>query len=303
MRLATYRSASGEPRAGMVIERNGFDWVVDIAAASGGRLPADLMAIIAGGRAALDELGKLSQDDAVALELDSLLTPIARPGKLIAAAGNYQAHIIEGGRPPVDKSRTVPKLFLKPSTSIIGPGASLALPEVSSAVDWELELAVIIGAGGRHIPVDSALDHVFGYTIINDISARRMDWSIADRAEGAWEGFFDWLEGKWIDGFAPIGPWIVTSDEIADPDSLELRLEVNGEVRQRASTAEMIFDTRELVAFASRLMTLEPGDIIATGTPAGVGDTHGNYLSRGDVMVGRIENLGALTTPVVSEPE
>lgn len=299
MRLVTYRSPSGEPRAGILVDRDGADAVIDIAAASKGALPADLLSIIAKGDAVAPALAALVSGDAMPLVDRTLLTPIARPGKLIAAAGNYQAHVIEGGRPAVDKARTVPKLFLKPSTSIIGPGDALELPEVSSAVDWELELAIIIGVGGRHIPVESALDHVFGYTVINDISARRMDWDIAERAEGAWEGFFDWLEGKWVDGFAPIGPWIVTRDEVPDPDALKLRLLVNGEVRQEATTAEMIFDTRELIAFASRLMTLEPGDIIATGTPAGVGDTHGSYLSDGDVMEGWVENLGTLVTPVI----
>lgn len=298
MRLVTYRSPSGEPRAGILVDRDGTDAVIDIAAASRGALPADLLSIIAKGDAVASALAQLSSAEATPLSDRTLLTPIARPGKLIAAAGNYQAHVIEGGRPAVDKTRTVPKLFLKPSTSIIGPGDALDLPEVSSAVDWELELAIVIGTGGRNIPVDSALDHVFGYTVINDISARRMDWDIAERAEGAWEGFFDWLEGKWVDGFAPIGPWIVTSDEVPDPDSLKLRLLVNGEVRQEATTAEMIFDTRELIAFASRLMTLEPGDIIATGTPAGVGDTHGNYLAEGDLMEGWVERIGTLVTPV-----
>ncbi len=298
MRLVTYRSPSGEPRAGILVDRDGTDAVIDIAAASRGALPADLLSIIAKGDAVASALAQLSSAEATPLSDRTLLTPIARPGKLIAAAGNFQAHVIEGGRPAVDKTRTVPKLFLKPSTSIIGPGDALDLPEVSSAVDWELELAIVIGTGGRNIPVDSALDHVFGYTVINDISARRMDWDIAERAEGAWEGFFDWLEGKWVDGFAPIGPWIVTSDEVPDPDSLKLRLLVNGEVRQEATTAEMIFDTRELIAFASRLMTLEPGDIIATGTPAGVGDTHGNYLAEGDLMEGWVERIGTLVTPV-----
>lgn len=300
MRLATYRVEGGEPRAGTVVEIDGTDHVVDIANASGGVLPSDLLAVVAGGTGMHAALAALPTQSAVPVSNVELLAPIPRPGKLLAAAGNYQAHVVEGGRPAVDKTRTVPKLFLKPSTSIIGQGAALHLPAVSSSVDWELELAIVIGTGGRNIPEAEALDHVYGYTIINDISARKMDWDIAERAEGAWEGFFDWLEGKWIDDFAPIGPWIVTSDEVPDPDNLDLRLHVNGNVRQEASTADMIFDTRELVSFASRLMTLEPGDIIATGTPAGVGDTHGNYLHGGDRMEGWIDRLGTLVTPVVA---
>ncbi len=300
MRLATYRVDGGEPRAGLVIERAGVDHVIDIAAASSGALPADLLAIVAGGAGLHAGIAALSEAAGTPVADVHLLAPLPRPGKLLAAAGNYQAHILEGGRPAVDKTRTVPKLFLKPSTSIIGQDAPLHLPAVSSSVDWELELAIVIGTGGRDIPIETALDHVYGYTIINDISARKMDWDIVERAEGAWEGFFDWREGKWVDDFAPIGPWIVTADEIPDPDALDLRLHVNGNVRQEASTADMIFDTRELIAFASRLMTLEPGDIIATGTPAGVGDTHGNYLHAGDRMEGWIEGLGTLVTPVVA---
>lgn len=300
MRLATYLSNSGEQRACKVVSRAGEDYLIDIAAASKGSLSADLMSIIAGGPSALAVVEGLPEKDATRLAHGFLLAPLVRPGKLIAAAGNYQAHVIEGGRPPVDKTRTVPKLFLKPSTSIIAHEAPMRLPDVSGAVDWELELAIVIGEGGRDITPDRARDHVFGYTIINDISARRMDWDIVERAEGAWEGFFDWLEGKWLDGFAPIGPWIVTSDEIENPDALDLRLLVNGKVRQLASTSEMIFDARELISFASRLMTLEPGDIIATGTPAGVGDTTATYLSDGDVMEGWIEGLGTLVTPVIS---
>ncbi len=166
-------------------------------------------------------------------------------------------------------------------------------------MDWELELGVVIGRGGRDIPLSAAMDHVLGYTIINDVSARSMAWGLADRESTNWDGFFDWLNGKWPDGFAPSGPWIVTADEIDDPHDLALELRVNDTVRQSGSTAEMLFRTDEIIAFASRFMMLEPGDLIATGTPAGVGDTTKTYLRAGDVMTGTIAGLGSLRTPVV----
>jgi 2-keto-4-pentenoate hydratase/2-oxohepta-3-ene-1,7-dioic acid hydratase in catechol pathway len=301
MRLVTYRRADATLRAGAVLGSGPGARVVDLADATHGRLPTALTDLIGLGGAALELVRGLDDGVAsVALEDVALAAPIPRPPKLIAAAGNYQAHIVEGGLPPVDKERIVPKLFIKPSTTIAGPGDTVALPSISTAIDWELELAIVIGRGGKDISIDRALDHVFGYTVINDISARRMDWGVEDRQPGGMDGFFDWLNGKWPDGFAPMGPWIVTQDEIADPDALKLRLEVNGAVRQDASTAEMIFSCPELIAFASRIMTLEPGDVIATGTPQGVGDTTGEYLADGDVMSGWIEGIGTLATTMAA---
>jgi 2-keto-4-pentenoate hydratase/2-oxohepta-3-ene-1,7-dioic acid hydratase in catechol pathway len=223
---------------------------------------------------------------------------MARPPKILAAAGNYQAHIVEGGAKPVDKSVIVPKLFMKPSSAVIAPGAPVPLSTVSNTVDWELELAVIIGRRGRDIPVERALDHVAGYTVINDISARTAEWGVAGRDPGEWDLFFDWLNGKWGDGYAPMGPWLVTTDDIPDPQALRMRLDVNGKTFQDAVTEDMIFSSAELIAFASRFMTLEPGDTFATGTPSGVGDSTGTYLKEGDVMEGWIEQIGTLVTPV-----
>jgi 2-keto-4-pentenoate hydratase/2-oxohepta-3-ene-1,7-dioic acid hydratase in catechol pathway len=165
-------------------------------------------------------------------------------------------------------------------------------------VDWELELAVVIGRTVRDVSVDDALGAVAGYSIINDISARSLDWDVT-RDDDPWNAFFDWLNGKWLDGFAPMGPWLLTADEVPDPQRLHISLSVNGKVRQDASTRDMIFSVAELIAFTSRLMTLQPGDIIATGTPAGVGATTQTYLAPGDVIEGTIDGLGTLTTPVV----
>jgi 2-keto-4-pentenoate hydratase/2-oxohepta-3-ene-1,7-dioic acid hydratase in catechol pathway len=230
--------------------------------------------------------------------LEALLAPIARPGKILCAAMNYQAHVEEVGAAPFDKDRIVPKLFLKPPTTLLRPYGQLELPTTSSAVDWEIELAAVIGTNARNLSVDEALDCVAGYSVINDISARKMDWGLPERADSHWDNFFDWLMGKWPDGFAPLGPCFVSSSEIPDPQDLQLTLEVNNEVRQASSTSRMIFTVAELISFASRVMTLEPGDIIATGTPEGVGAATQNYLKDGDVMVGRIEGIGSIRTTV-----
>jgi 2-keto-4-pentenoate hydratase/2-oxohepta-3-ene-1,7-dioic acid hydratase in catechol pathway len=158
-------------------------------------------------------------------------------------------------------------------------------------------LAVVIGTRCRDVPVERALDVVFGYTVANDISARSAEWGV-DREDNKWNGFFDWLNGKWPDGFAPLGPCVVTADEVPDPQALDLGLSLNGQQRQRSNTREMIFGVAETIAFASRFMTLEPGDVIETGTPAGVGATTKTYLKAGDVMEAWVEGIGTLRTPV-----
>jgi 2-keto-4-pentenoate hydratase/2-oxohepta-3-ene-1,7-dioic acid hydratase in catechol pathway len=172
------------------------------------------------------------------------------------------------------------------------------LPSVSSTTDWEVELAVIVGKRCRNVSLDDALDAVFGYTIANDLSARTTDWGVDRQPTDVWNDFFDWLSGKWPDGFAPLGPYILTADEIPDPQNLAISLHLNGEQRQHSSTREMISTVAETIAFASRFMTLEPGDVIETGTPSGVGAAQGTYLKSGDVMEARIEKLGVLRTPV-----
>jgi 2-keto-4-pentenoate hydratase/2-oxohepta-3-ene-1,7-dioic acid hydratase in catechol pathway len=297
MRIATYSHGNSAPRAGLVVD----DGVIDIQRASDGSLPPSVLELLA----TPNWHGLLLQDVAGGsihhrtAEI-RLLTPIARPGKILAAAGNYQAHIDEGGGTKVDPTIRTPRIFMKPATSLVGPDDPLVLPSVSEQVDWEMELAIVIGHSGRDIPKSEALDHVAGYTIMNDVSARSMSWGVENREVHAWDGFFDWLVGKWIDGFAPTGPWIVTADEIPDPQNLQLTFDLNGERWQDASTAGMIFDCADLISFASRIMTLEPGDMIATGTPAGVGVATGRFLRPGDDMVGEISGIGQLRTPVVA---
>lgn len=228
-----------------------------------------------------------------------ILAPLLAPGKVLAAAANYQEHVKEGGGEARDQQTATPRLFLKPDTTITGPDAPVVLNPITHQLDWEVEIAVVIGRRAQAVSVADALDHVFGYATSNDISARSLDLGV-ERDGEAWTGFFDWLEGKWLDGSAPIGPYLVTADEVPDPQNLELTLEVNGEVMQRGSSADMVHTVAELVSFSSQLMTLNPGDVILTGTPSGVGATTGRFLKPGDTMVAAVQGLGSLTTPIVA---
>lgn len=229
----------------------------------------------------------------------TILAPVLVPGKVICIAANYQSHVTEAGGAERERTVATPRLFLKPDTAVIGHGTPIALNPITSQLDWEVEIAVWIGAEARSIPESEALDHVFGYSTSNDISARTLELG-PNRDGEAWTGFFDWLEGKWLDGSAPIGPYLVTADEVPDPQNLGLTLTVNGRLRQDGTSADMIHSVAKLISFSSRVMTLRPGDVILTGTPAGVGATTGDFLQPGDVMVAEVTGLGALTTPVTS---
>jgi len=304
MRLATYRGKDDSPRAALVLGTVGNERLVDLADGSSGRIPAgDVLTLLEAGPEALAAARAVEASGPTGVPVGSveLLAPIRRPGKLLAVAGNFQAHIEEGGGTRVDKTSIVPKLFIKPSSAVIAPGEAVALPTVSDALDWELELAIVIGTRGRDIPVAKARDHIVGYSVINDISARRMQWGVPGREPSGFDDFFDWLNGKWGDGFAAWGPWITTTDAVKpNPNELEMTLKVNDKVWQHGSTADMIFSPEEIIAFASRFMTLEPGDVIAGGTLDGTGDAAGVYLKAGDVMEGTIGELGTLVTPVVA---
>lgn len=234
----------------------------------------------------------------VALSAVQPAAPVPRPGKVLGVAANYQGHIIEGGGTPVDKSRLAPRLFLMPPTAVAGPHDPITMPSVSSQVDWEAELAVVIGRTARDIPVDEVARFVAGFTIGNDVSARSLDYGYGRDTDEPAQRFFDWLAGKWLDAFAPMGPYLVTPDEVGDPQNLDIELAVNDVVRQRGTTNDMIFTVAELVSFASRLMTLEPGDVLLTGTPAGVGMATGEFLAPGDEMVVTISGLGQLVNTI-----
>lgn len=231
-----------------------------------------------------------------------LKAPVPQARKVLALAGNYQEHVREGGRPTHAKEETYPYFFLKPgSTSLVGTGEPILYPRIARKLDYEGELVIVIGRRGKHIPVEQAYRYVAGYTILNDISERGLASKEPPRAERERDKFFDWLVGKWFDTGAPCGPWLVTKDEIDNPHSLRLQTRVNGEVRQNASTADMIFTVPEIIAFISRVLTLEPGDLIATGTPGGVGSARGVFLKPGDSLEVEVEGVGILRNTLERE--
>lgn len=228
-----------------------------------------------------------------------LEAPITRPGKIICLAGNYRAHITESGFvAPSQTDVFTQQLFLKPSTCITGDEDPILLDKPNVMVGWETELAVIIGKRGKHINPGDAYDYIFGYTVLNDVSERRLNSRVQNRTKREMDGFLDWLAGKWFDSFAPCGPYIVTADEITDPHDLEIKLIVNGQIRQQGNTCDMIFKIPEQVAYISSIMTLEPGDIISTGTPVGAGIASDTSLHEGDELVCEIERVGKLRSTV-----
>lgn len=215
----------------------------------------------------------------------TLLAPV-RPGKIVAIGLNYMQHIHETGR----EKPTRPLVFAKFPSSVVGPDEPIVVDaEVTQRADWEVELAVVVGRRMRNVAVDDALDHVFGYTVGNDVSAR--DVQFADE---------QWVRGKSLDTFCPLGPVVVTADELPDPQSLRLWTRVNDEVVQDSSTKEMIFGVAELLAFCSRSFTLEPGDVLLSGTPWGVGEFMDppRSLAPGDVVETEVEGIGTLRNPV-----
>jgi len=224
------------------------------------------------------------------MPLDSvkLSAPIPRPPKIICVGLNYRDHAIESNM----EIPKVPTIFSKYSTSVIGPGDSILLPRLSTKPDYEAEFAVIVGKGGRHIPAAQWQDHVFGYTNLNDVSAR--DYQMATS---------QWMMGKTFDTFAPMGPAIVSADEIADPHNLDISLTINGETLQHSNTKNLIFRIPDLIEYLSGVFTLESGDVISTGTPAGVGFARKppRFLQPGDEVVVRVQGLGELRNPVAAE--
>jgi 2-keto-4-pentenoate hydratase/2-oxohepta-3-ene-1,7-dioic acid hydratase in catechol pathway len=302
MRLATFRDGAGM-RLGVERDRLLVD-LTPAATLTGMDLPpgatTEMLALITGGAETLARIVELVEiaPAGTLLTLDEveLQAPIPRPRKNVFCVGrNYAEHAAESlravGRDV--KLPTAPNIFTKAVTAVTGPNADLPFDaRVSAQLDWEVELGVVIGRGGRHIRKEEALAHVFGYTVVNDISAR----DIQNRSG------MQWFLGKSLDGSCPLGPVIVTADEIADPQALTLRLSVNGVVKQEDTTAHMLFDVAAIIAELSRVLTLEPGDIIATGTPAGVGfaRTPPEFLQPGDVMETTIEGIGTLRNQIVA---
>jgi 2-keto-4-pentenoate hydratase/2-oxohepta-3-ene-1,7-dioic acid hydratase in catechol pathway len=283
MKLVTFeRNGSTEP--GALLD----DKVVGLKSAG---FPT-LLHLIQGGAEALQRVQALIANPhagAVApLAAVRLLAPLSRPPKIICVGLNYRDHALECNA----EIPKVPTVFSKYTTAIIGPGDAIVLPKHSNAPDYEAEFAVVIGKGGRYISKDRWRDHVFGYTNLNDVSARDFQ-----------EATSQWMIGKTFDTFAPIGPAIVTADEIPDPHTLDIQMIINGEVLQSSNTSQMVFRIADLIEHISSVFTLEPGDIISTGTPAGVGEAKKppRWLRPGDQVVVRISGIPELHNEVRAE--
>jgi 2-keto-4-pentenoate hydratase/2-oxohepta-3-ene-1,7-dioic acid hydratase in catechol pathway len=218
-----------------------------------------------------------------------LLAPVPRPGKIICVGLNYRDHAKETGK----AVPTEPILFPKFANSVVGPGAEVLVPPEADEIDYEAELAVVIGRRASRVAAADALDHVAGYTCANDVSSRSLQFLSGQ-----------WLLGKAIDTFLPLGPYLVTADEVPDPQALGIRCLVNDELLQDSNTGQMVFGVAELIAYASRTITLEPGDLLVTGTPAGVGMAADppRYLRAGDRMRVEIDGLGELENTVRARP-
>ena len=263
----------------------------DVVGLKGAGFPTLLSVVEAGpgARPRVDQwVAKPPADAVVSLSKVRLLAPLPRPPKIICVGLNYRDHAIES-KMEIPK---VPTIFSKYATSVIGPGDEIVLPKLSAKPDYEAEFAFVIGKGGRHIPKDRWRDHVFGYTNFNDVSAR--DYQMATT---------QWMMGKTFDTFAPMGPAIVTADEIPDPHALDIQMIITGEVLQNSNTSQLIFRIPELIEYLSGVFTLEPGDVVSTGTPSGVGFSRNppRWLRAGDDVVVRISGLGELRNPVRAE--
>lgn len=286
MKFVTFSRRDREAEPG-VIRKNrifgirdlGFSSLVELASSGQGIFP-ELQ----------DWLANQPADGGIDLKSVHLMSPIQKPSKIICVGLNYRDHAVEAKMP----IPSVPTIFSKFTTSIIGPGEAIILPRNSIQPDYEAELAFVIGTGGRHIPIESWRDHLFGYTIMNDVSARDYQFSTSQ-----------WQMGKSFDTFAPIGPWIVSSDAIPDPHELDIKLRINQEILQDSNTRELIFNIPELIAYLSSVFTLEPGDIVSTGTPSGVGIARvpPRFLRCGDEVTISIEGIGELRNHVVAETD
>jgi 2-keto-4-pentenoate hydratase/2-oxohepta-3-ene-1,7-dioic acid hydratase in catechol pathway len=287
MRLATLATPTG-PRPAIRLG----DRYVDLVATDP-NLPGSVRELLAAGPAALaaaKSATALPTATSVSVVGAKLLPPVPDPGKILCIGLNYRDHAIEGGK----AIPTEPVVFGKFSNTLIAHGDAIVVPKVSQKVDYEAELVIVIGKRGRHISVERAFDHVAGYTCGHDVSAR--DWQFRGEEK-------QWIIGKTFDSFAPTGPELVTTDEVPDPHNLKIQLRLNGQVMQNSSTKEFIFGVPQLLAFLSQVVTLEPGDLIFTGTPPGVGGARKPpvWLKPGDVAEVDIAGIGVLRNPVVAE--
>ena len=299
MKLLTYQTADTEPRLGFLHNNQVID-MEDFGEISNFPLPSEMLDLIDMGIEIIDELNEMVAETpenyfkeiAYSLEEVTLLAPIQKPRKNIIGIGlNYTEHVAESAR-TLDTTGKLPQkpiIFSKPPTTVTGTNTEIIKnTKLTSQLDWEVELAVVIGKHGKYVPKADALDYVFGYTVINDISARDC------RREG------QWIVSKGQDTFAPMGPILVTKDEIENPHNLNLSLKVNGIEKQNSNTKFMLFNINDLIEDLSIVFTLEPGDIIATGTPAGVGAGRDpqEWLHNGDVVEATVEGIGTISNIV-----
>jgi 2-keto-4-pentenoate hydratase/2-oxohepta-3-ene-1,7-dioic acid hydratase in catechol pathway len=311
VRLVTFRRGRGEPKPGALWQEHVLDLgglAKDLATQRGtvrrgrGGFPRTVLEIDQGGETVMAltreawEHGRALIGQRAAEELAQgrlaypakrvrLLAPIPGPARNIFCLGrNYAEHAAERGAAAPEH----PVYFTKPGTAVVGPGDDVVHHAITKELDYEVELAVVIGTGGRDIPRAEALRHVFGYTIVNDVTARDLQ-----------KRHQQWFKGKSLDTFCPMGPVLVTADEIADPQALAISLRVNGQLRQSSNTAKMIFPVAQCIEVLSQGMTLLPGDIIATGTPDGVGAASGSFLKAGDRIEAEVEQIGILHSKIV----
>ncbi|MFZ2311630.1 MAG: fumarylacetoacetate hydrolase family protein [Methylobacter sp.] len=285
MKLVTF-THNNETRVGAVVENEVID------SKNNTKIPGTMLEFLSEGAKALDAMQQQidSGNDRIALNEVKLQAPVPRPGKYLGISLNYPDHISETGR---DKPE-YPTFFTKQGTCVIGHGDAIHRPKVSDKLDYEGELAFVIGKRSRHVPVDKAHEVIVGFTIANDVSVR--DWQIRSPT---------FTLGKSFDTHGPLGPWIVTSNEISDPHNLNLKTWIGDELRQDSNTRHMIFNCYEMIAYLSQAMTLEPGDVIATGTPSGVGVKMKprGYMLPGQTARIEIEGIGTLSNPVIEEPD
>jgi 2-keto-4-pentenoate hydratase/2-oxohepta-3-ene-1,7-dioic acid hydratase in catechol pathway len=280
MKLVTFSDTSAAVRAGVLVD--GF--VADVSS----RFPS-VLSIIHGGAEALDASAELASTTSARFPLDKvkLLAPLQDPPRIFCVGLNYRDHAVES-KMEIPK---VPTVFLKLASALVGPHAAIELPSISTQPDYEAEFACVIGKGGSRIARDHWLEHVFGYTILNDVSARDIQLATTQ-----------WTLGKSFNTFAPLGPSVVTKDEIADPHALDVNLSIDGEVLQHSNTRELIFKLPDLIAYISSITPLQAGDIISTGTPAGVGlgRSPQRWLRAGETVTVEVGGLGTLVNPVVA---
>lgn len=288
MKLVTYKPDNDGPQLGVVIDNT----VINLNTISNGQLPSDMREFLQMGDSAMSisRDATVNASGGVGLDTVKLMSPITNPSKVIAIGLNYMDHVRESGIEMPDLAT----MFCKYPSSIIGPGDEISWQTgLTEQVDYEAELAVVIGKVARSVAQDDAFDYIAGYTNCNDVSARDLQFMPGDQ----------WLRGKCLDTFCPLGPYLVTRDEIADPHNLSIQCRVNGETRQDSNTSEMIYRIPYLIEYLSKAFTLYPGDVIATGTPHGVGAFRQTpiWLKQGDVVTVEIEGLGQLTNTCVEE--